>query len=124
MLLTSAQSFTTPLGTISTWIESNGREAILSSDDSITTPGHQLTLKTCEIPQSEMAEDRKVEQSKIWRWYIRKRNSEKESLLLFCRLLNPNSSTSWDYNSGERLDAIEIVDDSYQLHIGTEDAQL
>ena len=124
-----SDKFETKLGTVKTWIESNKKDSIVTNEDNlIITANHKIILQSFELPNefrcSSLSPSKKVESLIGWRWFIEKIGDTDEKQIVFCRLVNPRSDTSWDYNSGENLDAIEIENQTYHLHIGTEDGEI
>ncbi|TGM31586.1 hypothetical protein [Leptospira biflexa] len=90
---------------------------LISSDD--------FSLLICEtkIQNSWLPKDMKVDSSHIWICLITKESNQPNPLKLKIKLVKFNSDTTWDYASGEDLDAIEIQNAKYIGHIGTEDAE-
>ena len=117
-------NFETRLGTIRTWIETDGSNFQRQENSRFTTKGHEITFQAFDLKQVWTPEEMQYETSRGWRWFIRKANNQKEQLTIFCKLINPSSDTEWGTNSGEHLDAIEIENESHHLHIGTEDGEI
>ncbi|MGL5836579.1 MAG: hypothetical protein ACRC1Z_25615, partial [Waterburya sp.] len=123
-----SDEFKTKLGTIKTWIESSSNNLIVAKDGNLlTTKNYQIRLESFELPNETQYNSyslpQKVESLIAWRWFIEKIGNVNEQLAIFCQLVNAQSDTSWDYSSGECLDAVEIENQTYRLHIGTEDAE-
>jgi hypothetical protein len=116
--------FETKLGTIQTWVESDSNGKIQQQDKfMLTTTGHNIYLQSFNLKQVWSPEEMQYESGKVWRWFIKKTNNEKEQLRMFCRLITPAKDIEWGNDSGEHLDAIEIENKTHQLHIGTEDGE-
>jgi hypothetical protein len=58
-----------------------------------------------------------------WIWKIQKLNNGVESLETFCFFENQNGMVDFDTACGESLDAIEVSNETWILHIGTEDGE-
>jgi hypothetical protein len=119
----------TKLGTIGTWIESdtNAQNHINENNLSITG-SHKIILQSFELPNefqcNSSSPPKKVESLIGWRWFIEKISDIDEQLSIFCQLINSQVGASFDPNSGEALDAVEIENETYHLHIGTEDGEI
>lgn len=121
--------FKTELGTIKTWIESNIKHSIkLNNRSKITTDNYQISLQRFELPNKfscNSSSPPKIVKSFIgWRWFIEKISENDERLFVYCKLINPQVNTTFSSDTGECLDAIEIENEIYHLHIGTEDAEV
>lgn len=116
-------TFDTKLGTIRTWLQSDS-DSYIQRQDKFFTRGHSVYCQTFDLKQFWTPETMEYETSKGWRWFIEKTNDQEEQLTIFCKLVNPYSDTEWGTNSGEHLDAIEIENKTYHLHIGTEDGEM
>ena len=51
-------------------------------------------------------------------------NSENESIEIFCLFEKPIDEVELDTACGESLDAIEVFNENWSLHIGTEDGEV
>ena len=119
-----SDNFETKLGTIQTWVESEKNIEQYQQDKfKVATIGHEICLVPFDLKQIWFPETMEYESAKGWRWFIEKTNNEKEKLTIFCKLINPSTDTEFDSSSGEHLDAIEIENRTYHLHIGTEDGE-
>ena len=117
--------FKTNIGTISTWIESRDTNNVLSKDDYIfKSKGLEITLQSTTLDIKEIPQFMQFETSHVWRWFIRKINSDSEELSIYCKLIDPSSDCKWEGNPGEHLEAIEIENQDNHLHIGTEDGDI
>ena len=119
-----SENFETQLGTVRTWIETDSYSLFLPCNNKIITKEHEIIIQAFELDSIELPEGMNYENSKGWMWFIKKINKQTEQLTIFCKLVNPKSDTTYGANSGEYLDAIEIEDKTYQLHIGTEDGEV
>jgi hypothetical protein len=124
-----SDNYKTKIGTIGTWIKSDTNSQIhINEDNSSTTDSHKITLQSFELPNEfqyySSSPSKKVESLIGWRWFIEKISDTDEQLNIFCQLINPQVGVSCDPNSGEALDAVEIENEIYHLHIGTEDGEV
>jgi hypothetical protein len=124
-----SDSYKTQLGTIGTWIESNTNPQILiDEDNSSSTGSHKINLQSFELPNefqcNSLSPTKKVESLIGWRWFIEKISDTDEQLNIFCQLIDSQAGVSCDPDSGEALDAVEIENENYHLHIGTEDEEV
>ncbi len=120
-----SDNFETKLGTIQTWIETEILFEYQKQDDlKAATTGHDICLSPFDLKQIWFPETMEYETAKGWRWFIEKTNNQKEKLTIFCKLINPSADTEFGGNPGEHLEAIEIENKIYQLHIGTEDGEI
>jgi hypothetical protein len=124
-----SDEFETKLGTIKTWIESSINNLTVAKDGNLlTTKNYRIRLESVALPNETQYNSyslpKKIESLIAWPWFIEKIGNVDEQLAIFCQLVNAQSDTSWDYSSGECLDAIEIENQTYNLHIGTEDAEV
>jgi len=114
--------FKTNIGTISTWIESTDTNNVFSQDSNLfKSKGYEIILESTKLDIKEIAPFMRFESSHVWRWFIRKINSDIEELSMYCKLIDPLPDCKWEGSSGEHLEAIEIENQEYCLHIGTED---
>ena len=119
-----SDDFTTKLGVIQTWLETASNENILQQhENKCVTSGHIVYLQLFDLKQIWSPDTIGYESAKVWRWFIEKLNDQTEQLLIYCKLINPLSGTEYDSDSGEHLDAIEIKNQTYHLHLGTEDGE-
>ena len=121
-------NFETKLGTIETWIENNLDDLInINQNNLLTTASHKIILQSFQLPNefqsNSYSPPKKVESLIGWRWFVEKISDADEQLSIFCQLINPQADTSCASDSGEDLDAIEIENKTYHLHIGTEDSE-
>ena len=122
MILLSAE-FSTKLGTIKTWLESDS-EITDRDRNFIFTKGHKVTLQTLDDFNDWLLPHIECELGIGYRWFIEKTHDLPENLILFCQLIDPSPDLSWDYESGECLDSVGIENKTHRLHIGTEDAEM
>jgi len=117
--------FNTELGVIRTWIEPVNNN-LPNGNNSLTfsTASHTITLEVFELKNEWLTDGMRFETSRGWRWHVKKINALKENLTIYCKLINPATGIEWSPNSGEHLDAIEIENKTFHLHIGTEDGEI
>lgn len=84
--------------------------------------GHKIELIEFKIPQP-LYNGETLTDSKGWIWRIEKTGISDECLTLNCSLNNYSENVMFDTATGEHLDAIEVSNDKWILHIGTEDAE-
>jgi len=65
-----------------------------------------------------------VANSHGWIWRIEKKEDLNVELNLFCELTNYPEGIDFDIASGEHIDAIEVKNNNWTLHIGTEDGEV
>lgn len=125
MPIISSDDFETRLGTIQTWVETE-KDGIIQQQNEfkVTTIGHSISLQPFDLKQVWAPGTMEYESARGWRWFIHKTNDQKERLSIFCKLVNPSNDEEWGITSGEHLDAIEIENKTYHLHIGTEDGEM
>ena len=124
-----SDNFETNLGTIETWIKNNLDDLInINQNNLLTTASHKIILQSFQLPNEFRSNSydppEKVESLTGWRWFVEKINDADEQLSIFCQLINPQADASCASDSGEDLDAIEIENKTYHLHIGTEDSEI
>jgi hypothetical protein len=117
-------TFETNLGEIELSIKSEYEIKYSVKDNfKIETENHKIEILVIDLNELVFPEHMKIENSKGWRIYIEKKSEKSEKLYVICKLINRNPENTWDYNSGENLDAVEIENRKELLHIGTEDAE-
>ncbi len=104
-------------------VENNPNQQ-LQDKFTVTTLGHNIRLMPFDLKQIWSPETMEYESAHVWRWFIDKTNNENEKLTIFCKLINPSADIEYGGNPGEHLDAIEIENKTYHLHIGTEDGEI
>lgn len=124
-----SDDFKTELGTIKTWIESDIKHSIYFDNSiKITTVNYQISLQRFELPNKfscNSSSPPEIVKSFIgWRWFIEKISENDERLFIYCKLIDPQVNTTFSSDTGECLDATEIENEIYHLHIGTEDAEV
>ena len=124
-----SDNFETKLGTIETWIENNLDDSINTNRDNLlTTASHKIILQSFQLPNefqsNSYSPPKKVESLIAWRWLVEKISDADEQLSIFCKLIDPQADVSCNPDSGEALDAVEIENQIYHLHIGTEDREI
>jgi hypothetical protein len=118
-------TFETNLGEIELSIKSEYAIQYSIKDSlKVETENYKIEVKVIDLNGMEFLEHMKIENSKGWRIYIEKKSKKSEKLNILCKLINSNTETTWDYNSGENLDAVEIENRKELLHIGTEDGEV
>lgn len=114
--------FKTPVGVVQTFLQSDKSDHVITSgNNTITTFGHEIKLEIFELVNDWIPDTMRFDTSICWRWFITKINDKEEHLKIYCKLNDSTPETTWGYDSGEHLDAIEIENKTHQLHIGTED---
>ena len=117
-------TFETNLGEIELAIKSEYEIQYSVKDNlKIEAENHKIEVLVIDLNELEFPEHMKIENSKGWRIYIEKKSEKSEKLYVICKLINKNPDNTWNYNSGENLDAVEIENRKELLHIGTEDAE-
>ena len=116
--------FETPLGIIHNCIETDTDNIKEVSPLTFITAAHRIFLQTLNLKDFNIPIAAACETVKCWRWFIDKINNEQEQLVISSKLNNPSSGASFSSSSGEHLDAIEIENEKYHLHIGTEDGEI
>lgn len=86
------------------------------------TVGHRIEIIEFKIRQP-LYNGETVADSFGWFWKTKKRSGESESLEIFCLFENPVEKVKFDTACGESLDAIEVYNENWSLHIGTEDGE-
>lgn len=124
-----SNNFETKLGTIETWIENNLDDSnTINKNNLLNTASHKIILQSFQLPNefqsNSYSPPKKVESLIGWRWFVEKINDADEQLSIFCQLINPQADVSCNPDSGEALDAVEIENKTYHLHIGTEDSEI
>ncbi len=121
-----SDTFETRLGTISCFLQTDkGSDVTDKRSFKLATAGHSIYCQHFDLQDIYNGESIRFESGKGWRWFIEKTNDLKESLVLYCQLMNASNETEWDHNQSENLNAVEIWNKHYMVQIGTEDeAQL
>jgi len=125
------RTFKTPIGhvvcglrTDSSDIETIGtKEYENGKSVSYQTNGHKIELIEFNIKQP-LYNGETVMDSNGWIWRIERINESKGKLKLSCVLTDYPDKVDFDTATGEHLDAIEVNDDEWTLHIGTEDGEI
>ena len=125
------KTFETPLGKVVCGLVSDYTKLNLvghntyenGKSEIFETIGHRIELIEFKIRQP-LYNGETVTDSFGWLWKIQKRNSENESIETFCLLEKPNENVEYDTACGESLDAIEVFNENWSLHIGTEDGEV
>lgn len=97
-------------------IYENGKSEIFE------TVGHRIELIEFKIRQP-LYNGETVTDSFGWIWKIQKMNEENELLETFCLFEKPVAKVEFDTACGEGLDAVEVFNENWSLHIGTEDGE-
>ena len=117
-------TFETNLGVIELSINSEYKvQYLVNSNLKVETENHKIEVVVIDLKKLELPKHMKIENSKGWRIYIEKKSEKSEKLNVICKLLNKNAENTWNYDSGENLDAVEIENGKELLHIGTEDGE-
>ena len=117
-------TFETNLGEIELSIKSEYEIQYSVKDNlKIETENHKIEVLVIDLNELEFPEHMKIENSKGWRIYIEKKSEKSEKLYVICKLINKNPDNTWDYNSGENLDAVEIEIEKNCYILDTEDAE-
>ncbi len=120
-----SDDFETNLGIIRMSAETDAYDYIIHKDNSkVSSKGHSIRVDKFDLKDISDTENIKYETSRAWRLHIEKINDQQEQLILYCKLINPQTDTSWGIHSGEHLDALEIENQTDHLHIGTEDGEM
>jgi hypothetical protein len=125
------KTFVTPLGNVvcglvsdSTKVNLVGHRAYENGKSELfETKAHQIEIIEFKIRQP-LYNGETVTDTFGWVWKIQKRNSENELLEIFCLFENPIHKVEFDTACGESLDAIEVFNETWTLHIGTEDGEV
>ena len=125
------REFETPLGQVFCELVSNFFDAEVIQENEYEngkstiykTIGHRIELVEFKIRQP-LYNGETVTDSSGWIWRIEKINELDERLKLNCILTDYPVTVTFDFASGEHLDAIEAEDDNWVLHIGTEDGEV
>ena len=122
------RTFNTPLGTVSCELNSNFTFIELQNSGSyengiyerFKTSAHDIELVEFKI-KKPFYNGETITDSKCWIWRINKVKEISENLELKVFITDFPKNAEFDYASGENLDAYEIMNDEWKLHIGTED---
>lgn len=122
------RTFITPLGTISCELNSNFKLAELQSSGNykngvykkFKTSAYDIELVEFQVKQP-FSSGETITDSKCWIWRIEKIKKIAENLELKVSISDFPKNSEFDFASGENLDAFEISNNEWKLHIGTED---
>lgn len=125
------RKFKTPLGIISCVLESNFSfvESLNSGNykngiyERFRTSAHDLELVEFKIKQP-FYNGETVADSKCWIWRIKKVNEITENLEIKVSITDFSIDSGFDFACGENLDAYEITNNEWKMHIGTEDGEI
>ena len=125
------KTFETPLGNVICGLVSNCTSLHLvghntyenGKSEIFETVGHRIEIIEFKIRQP-LYNGETVADSFGWVWKIKKRNGDSESLEIFCLFEKPIEKVEFDTACGESLDAIEVYNENWSLHIGTEDGEV
>ncbi|MGJ8551297.1 hypothetical protein [Winogradskyella wichelsiae] len=125
------RTFNTPLGVISCDLNSNFTFIELQNSGSykngtyikFKTSAHDIELIEFKVKQP-CYNGETIEDSKCWIWRIEKVKEISENLELKVSITDFPKNSEFDFASGENLDAFEITNDEWKLHIGTEDGEI
>ena len=120
--------FITPLGIISCELNSNFTFVELHNSgnyengtyERFKTSAHDIELIEFKIKQP-FYNGETIMDSKCWIWRIEKVKNISENLDIKINILNFPKNSEFDFASGENLDAFEVGNLEWKLHIGTED---
>jgi hypothetical protein len=123
--------FETPLGKVTCGMKTSEGYCDIIAETSyehghsqtIVTRSHNIEFITFKLKlplyNSEMVAD-----SMGWLWRISKCSPHDESIQLHCLLNDYKDNTEFGISPGEHLDAVEVNDKHWVLHIGTEDGEI
>ena len=122
------RTFITPLGTISCELNSNFKFVELQNSgtyingifERYKTKGHDIELVEFKV-KNPFYNGETITDSKCWIWRIWKVNEISENLELKVSVADSPKNSEFDFATGENLDAFEITNNEWKLHIGTED---
>jgi hypothetical protein len=128
---TIAKKLQTPIGVVSCGIKADFidyesrqlRKYKNGSSEIFLTASHQIELIEFKRKMPLHNGDT-VTDTFGWMWRIEKLSNELEPLETYCLLDMQSEQTTFDISTGEHLDAIEASNDSWILHIGTEDGEI
>lgn len=125
------KTFETPLGNVVCSLLSDCNKLNLighntyenGNSEIFATAGYQIELIEFKIRQP-LNNEETVTDSFGWVWKIKKMNNENELLEIRCLFQKPIGRVEFDTACGECLDAIEVFNENWILHIGTEDGEV
>lgn len=125
------RTYKTPLGIISCELSSNFtfEESPSSGEyengtyERFKTSAHNIELIEFKIKQP-FNNGETISDSKCWIWRIEKFNEIPENIQLKVEITDFPKNAEFDFASGENLDAFEITNNEWKMHIGTEDGQI
>ncbi|SDT05161.1 hypothetical protein [Winogradskyella sediminis] len=125
------RTFNTPLGIISCDLNSNYTFIELQNSGSykngtyekFKTSAHDIELIEFKVKQP-FYNGETIADSKCWIWRIEKVKEIFEDLEIKVLITDFPKNSEFDFASGENLDAFEITNDKWKLHIGTEDGEI
>jgi len=121
------KTFKTPLGIVHCGLQS-GVSDIVQIESTIYKNGKSEILKTgahqIEIIEFKLNHEVTVADSSAWIWRIEKTNELTEIIETYCFFEKGDTNVELDSANGEHLDAIEIYNNDWTLHIGTEDGDM
>jgi hypothetical protein len=122
--------FETPLGIIRCGVSPDGIENSnevrrLENGDSqvFKTKGHEIEFVSFKLKVPLYNGDTLTD-SCGWIFRIEKTTDVAEKLVTYCLLGKINSKVTFDTATGENLDAIQVDNDEWTLHMGTEDSEI
>ena len=124
------QTFETPIGKMLCGLKSNCSEVKFAShrnyengnSEMFETAAHRIELITFKIRQP-LYNGGKVTDSQGWIWNIEKTKEIRENIEIYCHFEQTVGQVEFDSACGENLDAIEIFNNDWTVHIGTEDGE-
>ena len=125
------RTFKTPLGTISCALKSNfsfietqnAGHYKNGTYEKFKTSAFDIELIEFKIKQPNYLGET-ISDSKCWIWRITKVKNIFENLEIKVSVSNYPKNAEFNFATGENLDAFEIKNDQWKLHIGTEDGEV
>ncbi|GAB5564259.1 MAG: hypothetical protein Wins2KO_13220 [Winogradskyella sp.] len=125
------RTFDTPLGTVSCELNSNFTYAELQNSgayengifERFKTAAYDIELIEFKVKQP-FYNGETITDSKCWIWRIKKVKDITENLKIKVLISDYPKNAEFDFATGENLDAFEITNDEWKLHIGTEDGEI
>ncbi len=125
------RKFHTPVGIISCNLNSNFTFLELQNSgtyengtyERFKTSAHDIELIEFKAKQP-FYNGETITDSKCWIWRIEKVKEISENLKLKIAVSDCPKNVEFDFASGENLDAFEITNNEWKLHIGTEDGEI
>ncbi|MBD3892235.1 hypothetical protein [Olleya marilimosa] len=122
------RTFNTPLGTVYCKLNSNFTFVELMNSgnykngiyERFKTLAHDIELIEFKV-KNPFYNGETITDSKCWIWRIEKVKEISENLEIKASISDFPQNCEFDFASGENLDAFEITNDEWKLHIGTED---